>query len=69
MSEKTEIISKSVGFSWKYSVESEVRKAGADSKYSDKDMISVSVGGNCDSFDEMFTQLNEAKAKIREVKS
>jgi len=63
VSERTEVINKTVGFSFYVKVEREIRtETGA--KYPDKALVTANLGGNADSFEEATKRLKEARAAI-----
>ena len=66
MSERTEVVNKTVGFSFYIKIEREIRtETGA--KYPDKSLVTANLGGNADSFEEAVKRLKQARAEIDAV--
>jgi hypothetical protein len=67
LSEKQEITSKTVGFSWHVSVEVEHREvASGGIRYPDKTVTKMSLGGHADDYEAATIGLEEGALKIRE---
>lgn len=66
MSELSKVEQRSVGYYWSFKIEREVRKLGADAKYSDKDLITASLGGNEETYDKAVSKLIKAKVIVEE---
>ena len=65
MSETTKIEQRQIGFKWAYKIEREVRKQGVSTKYDDKDLITVELSGNAETYDEMISELNKAREEAK----
>ncbi len=68
MTERSEIVNKTAGYSFHIKIEKEVRtETGA--KYPDKSVVSATLSGNDESFDAVVQHVKEAKKTIDEVLS
>lgn len=65
MSEKQEVTTKTIGFSFSVSIEQEVR-IDTGAKYPDKTVVKAALSGHADSYDEAVANLKTASQAVKE---
>lgn len=67
MSEKSEIVQKTVGFGWSFSVKRTTRTPKEGSKYDDVTETEAALSGHADTLQSAIEELSNAKSQVRQA--